>query len=787
MYTISEIFQFIGAKCAGHSTNRISSLLTDSRSLCFPENTLFFALKTTRRDGHEFIPNLYQRGVRCFVVSEMPVGDFPEACFLLVDNTLRALQMLARRHRERFHIPVVGIAGSNGKTTVKEWLYQMLSPNRSVVRTPRSYNSQIGVPLSVWGMWEGAQLALFEAAISQPGEMETLREIIQPTIGIFTFLGEAHQENFTSMAHKCREKLALFTASEALIYLSGNPVVDKCVAEMGFKGKLIPCPATGNALQDNVQLCRALCQYMGMSDAETNERASMLQPVSMRLEVLEGNHGCTLINDTYNSDFNSLDIALDFMNRRAEAKSLTRTVILSDIEQSGLPSAELYARVAKLLASRGVDFFIGIGPEITAHKSLFEDLGIRTVCHSSTGELTSSPTLANLSNSLIVIKGAHSFHFDEVCDLFVKKVHETILEVNLKSIVDNLNHYREQLQPQTRIICMVKADAYGAGAIEISKTLQEHNVHYLAVAVADEGVTLRKAGISTNIIVMNPEMNSLSTLFKYHLEPEVYSFRLLNALIDAARKEGLTAYPIHLKIDTGMHRLGFNPDKDMPRLTELLSSQSALRPSSVFTHFVGSDADEFDDFSAQQYNLFSTAADTIQAALPYRIMRHICNSAGISHFPQRQLEMVRLGIGLYGVNPRNNQIIHNVSTLKTTILQIREVKAGESVGYSRRTFLHRDSRIATLPIGYADGLNRLLGNRNAYCLVNGQKAPYVGNICMDVCMIDVTDIPCNEGDTAIIFGNELPVTTLSDVAGTIPYEVLTGVSPRVKRIYYKER
>ncbi|MBR5775261.1 MAG: alanine racemase [Bacteroidaceae bacterium] len=787
MYTISEISQFIGAKCVGHSTNRISSMLTDSRSLCFPENTLFFALKTTRRDGHEFIPNLYKRGVRCFVVSEMPKGEFSEACFLLVDNTLHALQMLARRHREHFHIPVVGIAGSNGKTTVKEWLYQMLSPNHSVARTPRSYNSQIGVPLSVWGLWNGAEMGIFEAAISQPGEMETLREIIQPTIGIFTCLGEAHQENFSSMEHKCREKLGLFTKSEALIYLSDNAIVDKCVAEMEFGGKLIPCPATGNALQDNVQLCRALCQYMGMSNAEITERASMLQPVSMRLEVLEGNHGCTIINDTYNSDLNSLDIALDFMNRRVEAKTLTRTVILSDIEQSGLPPAELYARVAKLLASRGVDFFIGIGHEIAAHKSLFEALGIRTVCHSSTGELTSSNTLANLCNSLIVIKGAHSFHFDEVCDLLVKKVHETILEVNLKSIVDNLNHYREQLQPQTRIICMVKADAYGAGAIEISKTLQEHNVHYLAVAVADEGVTLRKAGITTNIIVMNPEMNSLSTLFKYHLEPEVYSFRLLNALIDAARKEGLTEYPIHLKIDTGMRRLGFNPDKDIPHLTEVLSSQSALRPSSVFTHFVGSDADEFDDFSAQQYNLFTTAADSIQAALPYRILRHICNSAGITHFPQRQLDMVRLGIGLYGVNARNNQIIHNVSTLKTTILQIRDVKAGESVGYSRRTFLNRDSRIATLPIGYADGLNRLLGNRNAYCLVNGKKAPYVGNICMDVCMIDVTDIACSEGDTAIIFGNELPVTALSDAAGTIPYEVLTGVSPRVKRIYYKER
>lgn len=787
MYSISEISQYIDAKCIGASSARISSLLTDSRSLCFPESTLFFALKTGRGNGHTYIPNLYSRGVRCFVVSEMPQDSFPDSCFLLVDDTLHALQELARRHRERFRIPIVGIAGSNGKTTVKEWLYQMLSPTYAVVRTPRSYNSQIGVPLSVWGLWEGAQIGLFEAAVSKPAEMAVLRDIIQPTIGIFTCLGEAHQENFRTMEQKCMEKLSLFACSDALVYLSGNPVTDKCIAQMDFKGRLIACPSCGNALQDNISLCRALCEYLGMENDEIKQRAENLQPVAMRLEVLEGNQGNTIINDTYNSDLNSLDIALDFMNRRFEADSHQRILLLSDIEQTGIQPESLYLHVARLIAGRGIDKFVGVGPQISAHSSLFRHLEIDCKFFSGTAELISSNYLTNISNSLIMLKGAHSYHFDEVSDLLVRKMHETILQVNLQAIVDNLNHYRSQLSPHTRIICMVKADAYGAGAVEISKTLQEHNVNYLAVAVADEGVTLRKAGITTNIIVMNPEMNSLHTLFKYQLEPEVYSFRLLDALVSAAQKEGITEYPIHLKLDTGMHRLGFDPHKDIPSLTARLTGQSALRPSSVFSHFVGSDCDCFDNFSATQFSLFTTAADTIQQALPYTIQRHICNSAGISHFPQYQLDMVRLGIGLYGVDPRNNHTINNVSTLKTTILQIHNVRAGESIGYSRRTVLERDSRIASIPIGYADGLNRLLGNRAAYCLVNGHKAPYVGNICMDVCMIDVTGIECNEGDTAIIFGTELPVTLLSNAAGTIPYEILTGISPRVKRIYYKDR
>ncbi len=787
MYPLNHISEIIQANCIGDSARQIDSLLTDSRSLCFPETTLFFALKTSRGDGHLYVEHLYHRGVRSFVVSHIPSGEFPDCAFLVVDDTLRALQLLARNHRDSFHIPVVGIAGSNGKTTVKEWLYQLLSPRFCVTRSPRSYNSQVGVPLSVWGLWQGTEVGIFETGISQPGEMESLARMVQPTIGIFTCLGEAHQEFFESMEQKCREKLRLFRDSDVLIYLSGNPTVEKCIAEMQFRGRLIACTGVGDALQDNIALCRAACRYLGMTEEEVQKGVETLHPVAMRLEVLEGNRGCTLINDTYNSDLKSLDIALDFMNRRPESATLQKVLVLSDIEQTGISPEVLYAQVASLMASRGVERFIGVGPELTAHAEVFRRQGISAEVFRHTEDLFSSTVLTGLHDSLVLIKGARSYHFDEVSDRLVRKVHQTILAVNLRSIVDNLNHYRAQLQPGVKMICMVKADAYGAGAVEISKTLQEHHVDYLAVAVADEGVTLRKAGITSNIIVMNPELHSLNVLFKYQLEPEVYSFRLLEALIREAQKQGVTDYPIHLKLDTGMHRLGFHPEQEIHSLVQRLQGQSALQPRSVFTHFVGSDSDEFDDFSARQFERYTRAADALQAASDHRILRHICNSAGISHFPLRQMDMVRLGLGLYGVDARNNHIIHNVSTLRTTILQIHDVPAGESVGYSRRTFLNRDSRIASIPIGYADGLNRRLGNRRAYCLVNGRKAPYVGNICMDVCMIDVTGIPCAEGDTAIIFGDDLPVTALSDAIGTIPYEVLTAVSPRVKRIYYKDR
>lgn len=785
MYKISQITALTGAHQVGDGEHSVDWLLTDSRSLCFPETTLFFALRGQHGDGHRYIADLYNRGVRCFVVDKLPEGDFPEAVFLQVPNTLQALQRLAERHRESFNIPVIGIAGSNGKTTVKEWLFQMLSPDYVVTRSPRSYNSQIGVPLSIWGLWKESQIGLFEAAISKPGEMDSLQRIIQPTIGVFTCLGTAHQENFESMRQKCMEKLKLFQNAQALVFPADNTLVVECIREMNFQGELVPWNHKGDALDDNREIVATVCRYLGMNEEVIRERLARLEPVAMRLEVVEGQRHCTLINDSYNSDLNSLDIALDFMNRRPEAKGHTRTLILSDIQQSGVPPMLFYTHVAQQIEKRGVERLIAVGPVIGQHWQCFGQLTAQCHFFPSTQSLLESGILEQLHDQLILIKGARSFHFEEITDLLAHRVHETILEVNLNAIVDNLNYYRSFMKPGTKMICMVKASAYGAGAIEVAKTLQEHRVDYLAVAVADEGVDLRRAGISSNIMIMNPEMSSFHTLFQYHLEPEVYSFRLLEALIQAAEKEGITNFPIHIKLDTGMHRLGFDPVKDIPQLTERLKHQTSLIPRSVFSHFVGSDSDDFDDFSAQQYQKFVMGYEQLQASFPHHILRHICNSAGIEHFPDRQMDMVRLGLGLYGINSRNNRMIHNVSTLKTTILQIHDVPAGDSVGYSRRTVLERDSRIAALPIGYADGLDRLLGNRKAYCLVNGQKAPYVGNICMDVCMIDVTDIDCQEGDEAVIFGEQLPVTVLSDITGTIPYEILTGVSTRVKRVYYQ--
>ena len=761
-------------------------MLTDSRSLCFPESTLFFAIRTQRGDGHRFVPDLYQRGVRSFVVESVPEGDFPDAVFLLVPDSLQALQRLAERHRESFDIPVIGIAGSNGKTTVKEWIYQMLSPDYTVTRSPRSFNSQIGVPLSIWGLWHQSEIGVFEAAISQPGEMQALQRIIQPTIGVFTCLGSAHQENFENMRQKCMEKLVLFHDARALIYPADDQLVADCVAQLDFSGELIPWHHKGDTLSDNREIVATVCRYLGMKEEVIQQRLAHLEPVAMRLQVLEGRNQCTLINDSYNSDLNSLDIALDFMSRRPEGQGRTRTLILSDILQSGVPPMMLYTHVVKLLESRGIDRLVAVGPSISQHKACFSELDAQCDFFADTQALLQHGLLDELRDQLILIKGARSFHFDDITDLLVKRVHETILEVNLGAVVENLNYYRSFLRPDTKIICMVKASAYGAGAIEIAKTLQEHRVDYLAVAVADEGVELRRAGITGSIMVMNPEMSSFHTLFQYGLEPEVYSFRLLEALVQAAEKEGVTNFPVHIKLDTGMHRLGFDPLKDMPRLIERLHHQTAVIPRSVFSHFVGSDNDDFDEFSAHQYELFLQGSTLLQAAFSHHILRHICNSAAIEHFPDRQLDMVRLGLGLYGINSRTNQMIHNVSTLRTTILQIHDVPAGESVGYSRRTYLDRDSRIASIPIGYADGLDRYLGNRRAYCLVNGQRASYVGNICMDVCMIDVTDISCQEGDNVVIFGEELPPSVLADIVGTIPYEILTGVSDRVKRIYFQK-
>ena len=824
-YTIEKITTLIGARRIGTADAKIGWLLTDSRSLCFPEETLFFALKSARNDGHRYIEDLYRRGVRNFVVesnSKFSVlnSQLEDANFLIVPSPLEALQRLAERHRDEFDCPIVGITGSNGKTMVKEWLYQLLSPQMTVTRSPKSYNSQIGVPLSIWLLNDQTQVGLFEAGISEPGEMDALHDIIQPTIGVLTSLGAAHQENFRSLEEKCMEKLQLFKGAKVIAYNSDDDIVSRCIRRSGYQGEKIgwsrenisaplyieqvtsetsstrvsyiykgsrgeyQLPFYDEASLQCSFACAAIALYLGVAPDQLAERMMTLEPVAMRLEVKEGQRGCTLINDSYNSDINSLGIALDFMSRRVN-DPCRFTLVLSDIFQSGMPPVELYREVSSLCQKRNISKLIGIGPNITSQRAVFS-VG-EEYFFATTDDFLHSDVLRNLHDEVVLIKGARPFGFDRITERLEQKVHETILEVNLNALVDNLNYYRSFMKPETKLVCMVKADAYGAGAVEVAKTLQDHRVDYLAVAVADEGVTLRRHGITQNIMIMNPEMTAFKTMFDYDLEPEVYSFRLMEALIQAAEKQGITGWPVHIKLDTGMHRLGFDPEKDMDALIHRLQHQNAIIPRSVFSHFVGSDSVDFDRFSAEQFRKFDTASAKLQAAFSHKILRHICNSAGIVHFPERHLDMCRLGLGLYGYDPMGADApLRPVSTLKTTILQLRRVPKEETVGYSRKGILKRDSLIAAIPIGYADGLSRHLGRGAGYCLVNGQKAPYVGNICMDVAMIDVTDIPCQEGDSVEIFGDHLPVDVLSNVLDTIPYEVLTAVSGRVKKVYFQD-
>ncbi|MBE6287967.1 MAG: bifunctional UDP-N-acetylmuramoyl-tripeptide:D-alanyl-D-alanine ligase/alanine racemase [Mediterranea massiliensis] len=823
-YTIEQITEIIGATRIGNKPAVINWLLTDSRSLSFPEGTLFFALETKRNSGAKYISDLIERGVQNFLLSRKAYDDLTIPSegmnFLLVDNPLKALQKLARIHRERFDIPIVGITGSNGKTIVKEWLHQLLCGNHHIARSPRSYNSQIGVPLSIWGLNEQTDLGIFEAGISEPNEMEALQRIIKPNIGILTNMGGAHQENFFSLQEKCQEKLELFKDCDVLIYNGDNEFVSNCIAkslcsarEIAWSQtdaerplyisrieKLDECtqityrylgmensyrlPFIDDASIENSLHCLAVCLYLMLQPEEISDRMERLEPVAMRMEVKEGKNGCLIINDSYNNDLGALDIALDFLYRRSQSKGLKRTLILSDILQTGKNVTTLYRQVAQIVHNRGIERLIGVGREITICADRFD---IEKIFFPDTPSLIKAIDQGDvlLRNEIVLIKGARRFGFDALVEVLEKKVHETILEVNLDALINNVNRYRSFLKPETKLVCMVKAFAYGAGSYEVAKTLQEHRVDYLAVAVADEGADLRKAGITANIIIMDPELTTFKTMFDYKLQPEVYNFHLLDALIKAAEKEGITNWPVHIKIDTGMHRLGFAPE-EIPCLIERLQNQRAIVPRSVFSHFVGSDSEQFDDFTRLQINRFEQASTALQAAFPYKILRHICNTAGIERFPEAHYDMVRLGLGLYGISPIDNHILNNVSTLKSTILQIRQVEQDDTVGYSRKGVLKKKSRIAAIPIGYADGLNRHLGNGRAYCLVNGQKAFYVGNICMDVCMIDVTGIDCREGDVVEIFGDNLPITVLSDLLDTIPYEVLTTISNRVKRVYFQE-
>ena len=831
-YSISHITRIISAESTIVSDTIIEHLLTDSRRTYSPASSLFFATKGIRRDGHQFIPDLYKRGVRNFVISRpILMADFPEANFLAVKDTIAALQQLAAYHRRQFNIPVIGITGSNGKTIVKEWLYQLLHPDYHIVRSPKSYNSQIGVPLSVWQMNKQHTLAIFEAGISQPGEMENLQKIIQPTIGLITNIGEAHSEGFANNEQKVTEKIKLFKEAAQVVFGYNNQLVLKSVQEwknekipasdnepftlfgwgesedawlqitdlkkdtsstsiIGFIGRQtqhIDIPFTDNASIENAVSCWCVLRILNVSQPVIESRMKNLQPVNMRLELKKGINNCSVINDSYSADLSSLNIALNFLDN--QTGSAKKVVVLSDFLQSGLEENELYRKIGRTLQNHSLYKIIGIGERISNFlPSVLTDSSILQEYFLNTEVFIQHYRFSQFKDEAILIKGARVFEFEKIVHLLEQKVHQTVLEINLNAIAHNLKEFQKILQPSTRIMAMVKAFAYGSGGAEIASILQYHQVDYLGVAYADEGVELRKAGIRLPIMVMNPEENAFDSIIENNLEPELYSFEILLSFDKFLQKEGLQLYPIHIEIDTGMNRLGFSI-KDIDRLAAVLQTTSSFKVQSVFSHLAASEEAGQDNFTIQQFDLFTNSAKKLQEKIGYHFIRHISNSAAAIRHPQLQMDMIRLGIGLYGVDNSGASALNlqTVATLKSTISQINYLKKGDSVSYNRKGIVDKDSIIATIRIGYADGFPRRLGNGVGKVWINGQLSPVIGTVCMDMFMLDVTNNPgVQVGDDVIIFGSQLPVQTLAQWASTIPYEIMTGVSQRVKRVYFEE-
>ena len=799
----------------------IQNLLIDSRRLDAAGQTLFFALVSHRNDGHKYIEDLYQNGVRAFVVSRMPEEVHPDACYLLVQDVLQALQKLAAHHRAQFSIPVIGITGSNGKTIVKEWLAQLLSPDYNLVRSPKSYNSQVGVPLSVWRMDETHQMAIFEAGISKPDEMTALQKIIKPTIGIFTNIGQAHEENFISFVQKAGEKLNLFTQAETLVYCMDYYDIQQVIlrSDLGKKVHLIswsrkfkeaevyvesvekqdnctqltlqakgttyrfPIPFTDDASIENAIHCIVLCLFLKMPKEVLAERLQGLTSIAMRLEIKSGINNCTIVNDYYNSDVNSLAIALDVMNQQRQHQD--KVVVLSDILQSGRDEHELYSFIAQMLENKGIGMLIGIGEAISRQERYFK---MKSFFFKDVNDFLQRFPLSQFRNQTILLKGARAFEFEQISMELQEKAHETVLEINFNHLINNLNHYRSLIKPETKLMVMVKAFGYGSGNYEVSNILQFHRADYLTVAFADEGVELRRAGINLPIMVMSPEINSYDNIIKYHLEPEVFSFRNLELIERTLAITGVTIpLNVHVKLDTGMHRLGFSL-KELPELIRRIQANPLIHVRSVFSHLATADNPQEDDFTMSQIKVFEEGSQMIVDAFPYKVLRHILNTAGITRFPQYQFDMVRLGIGLYGVPTckADEGLLETVVSLKTTINQIKDIPAGDSIGYNRHGRAVHDMRIGIVPIGYADGLSRLLGNGNGKFYINGQQVPIVGDICMDMCMLDLTGVEAKEGDTVVVFDAEHSINDIAKACQTIPYEVMTRISQRVKRVYYQE-
>ena len=829
-YPLSQIATIIKAKFLQQAEDVIvEHILLDSRKLLFPASSLFFALNGPRRQGNTFIPELYQKGVRNFVVDgsfKINIADqFSNANILVVNDVMEALHLLTAFYRRQFKIPVIGITGSNGKTIVKEWLFQLLQDDLNIVRSPKSYNSQIGVPLSVWQMNEDNQLGIFEAGISQPGEMEKLQKIMAPNIGVFTSIGEAHAEGFLNVRQKINEKLRLFIKSSVLIYNADDPSINEAVNNfknnvrpeedftlfswgrkedatlriagvkkverqtaiaVNYQGKDLEfsIPFTDEASIENAISCCCVLLQLDKDPKLITERMMLLRPVEMRLELKQGINNCSVINDSYSADINSLTIALDFLQQQQQHNK--RTLILSDILQSGKNSADLYEDIAHIVLQKNINRLIGIGPEISKQRQAFAAIS-ETSFFSSTAEFKQQFHSMHFQNETILLKAARMFEFEQISHLLEQKVHQTVLEINLNAITHNLKAYQQKLAPGVQLMAMVKAFSYGSGSFEIANLLQFQKVDWLAVAYADEGVELRKAGIALPIMVMNAEASSFDVIVQYQLEPELFSFGILDELESYLKRSGITRFPVHIKLDTGMRRLGFESN-DIEALGERLKHSTSFKVQTVFSHLAASDSSSHDEFTNHQATSFKHGCEILERSLGYKVHKHLANTSAIHRHPSLQFDMVRLGIGLYGVDsdPAMQEQLRNVTTLKTTISQIKKVKAGESVGYSRKGMANKDSIIATVRIGYADGYPRLLSNGVGKMLVNGQLAPVIGNVCMDMTMLDITGIEAAEGDEVIVFGEGLPVSHVASWAQTIAYEILTGISQRVKRVYFEE-
>lgn len=824
-YNISEIAKIISGNTISKAKNDIliEHLVFDTRQAFFSHNSLFFSISGKNNDGHAYIYNAYKKGICCFII-EKELNTLPKDCWIIqVSNSINAMQKIAAYHRKNLLIPITAITGSNGKTIIKEWLYALLKNSVNIYRSPKSYNSQIGVPYSLWQIKNTHESAIIEAGISYPDEMINLEQCIKPDIGIISNILSAHDANFDNQLHKTNEKIKLFSTCHTIIYRADYNIIDTEIKKLYKTKNLITwsinnnnrakytvkftintksnstdisitnknnkyqfkIPFIDNASAENAIFCAIYLIENNYWQTKTSNLFEKLEPIEMRLNISKGINNCTLINDSYSSDIESLKIAINVLNQQKQHTQ--RTIILSDLQQTGIDNKTLYNNIALLLNTENINKIIGIGENLYKHASYFS--ASESYFYSTTNQFIENYSNISFNNEAVLIKGARKFGFEKIEKLFQQQTHITALEINLNALIHNYNYFKSLLMPKTKIMAMVKAYSYGSGSYEIANILAYYHVDYLGVAYTDEGIELRKNGIKTPIMVMSPEAESFESIIQFNLEPEIYSFDILQKFISFLSKEQLMPpYPIHIKIDTGMHRLGFE-SQDINQLIDILKThQKTIQIKSIFSHLAASDDKNYDAFTQHQLCVFKTISKQIEENLNIQTIKHIANSMGIIRHKDTHIDMVRLGIGMYGIasDIKTQKQLEEVYTLKTTISQIKTIPKFDTIGYNRQGKINKNSKIATIPVGYADGLNRLLSNGNGYVMINNNKAPIIGNICMDMCMIDISEINAKTGDEVIVFGKKPSIQEVAQKAQTIPYEILTNISPRVKRIYLSD-